>query len=137
MNPVTRAILVGSGAVVVYDTAASLVSLATGVDYAAFGYGSLLIYAATGFVAARHRNSTFTGGLAGGALGLVDATLGWSIAALLGPGRLPPDMAQSPGLVAGVVMIVVVQAAFAGLAGGVVAKLLSWRARPAHRRTTP
>jgi hypothetical protein len=83
------AILVSTLAgILAYDTAASLLSRRIGFNYAYATVGSLVLYAAAGFAAAEAA-SFEAACLVGGAAGLTDATLGWRISWVLGPGRLP------------------------------------------------
>ena len=85
MSP--RAFLLrGLGAVVAYDAAASAASLIFRFPYIYATVGSVLIYAIGGFLLARVRGF-MSSALAGAFLGSVDATLGWAISWLLGPGR--------------------------------------------------
>lgn len=81
-------VLLGIAAVVVYDTLASIGSLALGFPYAGAAVGSLAIYFGAGFFAARYKSRWF-GLLAGLVVGLSDATIGWGISWALGPGRFP------------------------------------------------
>src|SRR5260370_34070680 len=86
MNSLLRILVAASIAVLVLDIFGSLASKAFGFAYSSLAWGSLIIYAAAGFFAAR------SGGLrtapqGGGAVACVDATPGWAISAALGPGR--------------------------------------------------
>ena len=57
-----------------------------GYDYTALACLGVVLYVAAGFVAARYR-SVGAGVRAGMGVALLDATLGWGLAAALGPGR--------------------------------------------------
>lgn len=74
--------------ILVCDASASLLSRRFGFNYAYASIGSLLLYATGGFAAAKV--ATFESAcLLGAAAGITDATLGWRISWVLGPGRLP------------------------------------------------
>jgi hypothetical protein len=88
VSPYLRVLVVGCAAVLAFDAVASLASVALGFPYWYAGIGSLIIYLLVGAAAVRHvsiRLSALTGAL----VGLVDATIGWAISWLLGPGRVP------------------------------------------------
>jgi hypothetical protein len=76
--------------VVAFDAIAALLSREAGFDYDYAGLGSLLLYAATGYLAARGRTTRRLEAAAGAGfvVGAVDATLGWAIAWAIGPGRI-------------------------------------------------
>jgi hypothetical protein len=83
-----QTLLIGSTSVVVYDAVASVASTALGFRYGLASIGSLALYAAIGAFAARTKSRSFS--LAAGAIaGLSDATAGWGILWLIGPGRPP------------------------------------------------
>jgi hypothetical protein len=86
MTPFTRAFLWGAAAIVVYDALGSLASRELGFPYPALAIGSVLIYGAVGaYVGARER--VRHAARAGFAVGVVDATIGWAISWMIGPGR--------------------------------------------------
>ena len=86
MSPFFRVLLIGCGAVLAFDAVASLASVAFGLPYWYAGIGSFLIYLLVGAAAARHVSIRLSA-LTGAVVGLVDATLGWAISWLVGPGR--------------------------------------------------
>ena len=81
-----KGILVGGAAVVVFDVVASLLSRSFAFSYSYAMPGSFAIYAMVGYLTARNSNLGFAV-LAGAAAGAIDATLGWELSRLIGPGR--------------------------------------------------
>ena len=115
MDGAIKIVLIGAMAVLVFDTATSVLSLATGLTYGWFSIGSSVLYVLFGYLAAR-RSTWFFGGLVGAFLGLVDSTLGWIISWTIGPGK--PDIEMDPVLIAATVVFVMIVAAILGLIGG-------------------
>jgi hypothetical protein len=122
------ATLIGAGAVLALDTFGSLASLRFKFTYARLAPISQLLWALTGFLAAYSRASRIGGALAigamaGGVVGLTEATLGWSISWRLGPGQVPPERATSSQITR-IVILVTLRAAIHGAFGGAVGFLL-------------
>jgi len=69
-----------------FDAAGAVASKQLGFTYAFLIPGSLLIYGTVAALVARRRD-WLLGLLAGVLMGLTDMTLGWTVAALIGPGR--------------------------------------------------
>ena len=91
MKDLSRVLLLGALAIVLYDAIAALGSTSLGFPYSRTAYGSYLLYTVIGFFATRTGGTK--GALAAGlTLGLVDATVGWAVSALIGPGRPPAGM---------------------------------------------
>lgn len=90
-----RPVLLGLVAVLVLDTAGSFAARAFGFEYGLLALVSAMIYGATGYVVAR-RADRRAAVRAGAILGSIDATLGWGISWLIGPGRLPADQPGGP-----------------------------------------
>jgi hypothetical protein len=107
----------------------SAASRTFGIPYTSGIAGSYLIYAAAGFFGARAGGGLWMGVVAGGAAGLTDATLGWLISWVIGPGR-PPDDVRTAGSVAGVVVFVTFFAAAVGFVGALVARLFGSSSAP-------
>jgi hypothetical protein len=80
-------LLLGGLAIVAYDGLASVLATWLRFKYTYASLGSFLIYAITGYFAARVADQS-SALFAGAVLGVVDATLGWSISWSLGQGRL-------------------------------------------------
>jgi hypothetical protein len=122
-------LLGGISAVLALDTLGSLASRRRGFSYGRLAPVSYVIWALTGAAAARVNaaavGSPFVAGaMAGGLVGLVDATLGWWISWRLGPGRLPPERVTAR-LMTQIVFLVGIRATAFGAAGGLIASLLA------------
>jgi len=123
VNPSFRVVVVAAIAVVALDTLGSLAARAFGFGYGSLAWGSFIIYAVAGFCAAR--SSTLrTAAQAGGAVALVDATLGWAIAWALGPGR-PTAGYIGIGPLLGTVGLAWLIGIALGLMGGLVARFFT------------
>ena len=84
MTSTTRLLLFGPAVVLFYDAAASGLCRLSGIPYKNFTAGSLVIYFTIGVIASRWQvNSVIAGAVAG----FTEATLGWLISAVIGPGR--------------------------------------------------
>lgn len=125
VNSLLRILLVASIAVLVLDTFGSLASKAFGFPYSSLAWGSLIIYAAAGFFAARG-GGLRTAALGGGAVALVDTTLGWAISWALGPGR-PLAGYGGMGPIAGTIALAWLTGIASGLVGGLIARFLTRR----------
>jgi hypothetical protein len=82
----TRVLLFFAALVVAYDALASALVLATGWPYGTLALGALAIQAAAGR-AAGQREGFVWAILAGASTALVEATLGFAVSWLIGPGR--------------------------------------------------
>jgi hypothetical protein len=121
MNPITSAVLFVSLAVIVFDTVGSLASRCLGFKYKSLIFGSWLLYAAVGFFVGRH-SELLSCAIAGGFVGLVDATVGWAISWWIGPGRPTVELSASAAM--SMVLIVALIGAAFGWLGGVIGRLL-------------
>lgn len=124
----TKIALLGMSVIVVYDVLASVISLQTGLPYESFSFGSLLLYAVFGLLA--FRTSNLLGSLlVGASMGFVEATLGWYLSWIIGPGR--PSVPFSPSEIIFAIVFVTITAAVIGLIGG----LLGWLFLQKRERT--
>ena len=123
MNSLLRILVAASIAVLVLDIFGSLASKAFGFAYSSLAWGSLIIYAAAGFFAARS-GGLRTAAQGGGAVAFVDATLGWAISWALGPGR-PAAGYTGVGPILGTIAL----AWLTGIVSGFVGNLTAWAAR--------
>jgi hypothetical protein len=122
MKGLSRVVLYGALAVIVFDAIAAIASLQLGFEYSAAIPGSYMIYATTGFFA--WKTSGWKGAaLTGLLLGLVDATIGWGISWLIGPGKPPADVTFTPVMWPFVAIVVCATAAFWSLIGAIVARI--------------
>jgi hypothetical protein len=127
MTALSKLILWGAFAVVIYDTTASVLSKGFGVSYGKFGIGSLLIYAAVGFLASRGKaeRTAMAAVIAGGIVGFVDATIGWATSAAIGPGH--PVRPLTPFLWTTVAIGVMLSSILLAVIGYAVESLILWR----------
>lgn len=88
MNSYWKVIGIGIAAVLVFDTLASLASVALHFPYAYASFGSILIYASIGFAVFRS-NGLRSAIVAALLVESVDATIGWGISWVIGPGAIP------------------------------------------------
>ena len=79
--------VVGSLAILIFDLCSSLASQRFGIRYGLFSVGSVAIYFVTGFVAGK-AGSIGWAMLAAIIVGGIEATLGWYISWIIGPGRI-------------------------------------------------
>jgi hypothetical protein len=122
-KPIRAALLGGVLAVLVLDTGASLASLVIGFSYASLAPITYLIYATIGFLAAR-TTTLWAGVFASATVAAFDATVGWGISWVIGPGR-PPEELQHPSMVIAAAVMVVLLGAVLGLVGGGLARLVA------------
>ena len=125
MKPGVKLILFGGPAIVAFDTLASSASLLLCFPYAKASFVSTLIYGITGFMATR------IGGwklvlAAGAALGLVDATLGWGVSWLSGPGKPPTGLAITPATWPIIAATVILGATVTSAVGGALGRAATW-----------
>ena len=122
MVPWMRIALFGAVAVVCFDVIAAGVSRVTGIPYGWATFGSWLLYAAIGFLAARATPDAPLRGaaLAGLVLGLADASAGWAASWALGPGRLAGGLTAFRWL--GTAIFVVALAAGVATLGGLAGR---------------
>jgi hypothetical protein len=126
VNSVTRIVLMGSVAIVLFDTIGSVAALVLQFDYPSLSPISFAIYAVIGYMTAR--GSIFKYGVLGAAVvAFVDATIGWAISWAIGPGRLPGGQPAVVLLLVGVA-VVTATGAFFGFVGAGVAALLKRQA---------
>ncbi len=87
-----RVIVGGIVAVLMFDLAASFAARALAFPYVRASVGSYFIYLLIGVAASRAATTSRAkqGAIAAAIAGLADASLGWAIAWIIGPGR-PPD----------------------------------------------
>ena len=127
MKSIRHVVWYGAIAVVLFDAIAALASRSMGFAYTNASYGSFLIYAIAGFFGAKVA-SWKGAALVGLALGLVDATIGWAVSWVIGPGR-PPDTTFSVWMWPVVAISVSITAIICALIGGVVARVLKSETR--------
>src|SRR3989337_401791 len=122
METILPVLLLGSLAGIVFDAIGSWASLRWKFPYPRLIIGSLMIYGTVGFLVARYTSPTL-GGLVAGFVGLVDATAGWAVSWIIGPGRWPAERVSVVRML-GTVLFVILTATTVGLAVGVMATFL-------------
>jgi hypothetical protein len=131
MSNLFRVVLLAGLGVIVFDTLGSLAALTWDFPYSSLLAGSLLIYGAAGFFATRVAGF-LRGAVVAGSVGLIDATIGWMVSWLIGPGRLPPGEIAVPSIISTIVFVIIL-AAGVGIVGGALARVQErWRDRKAE-----
>jgi hypothetical protein len=110
--------------IVLFDLAGSFASRALRFDYTHLAWVSRFLYAVAGYFG--FADFRLAGALLAGLVaGVADGTIGWAVSAAIGPHLpvIPPPFTF--GLIAIVIVIVSLQAAFFGLMGGLCRLLLN------------
>jgi len=115
MRSLVKITLSGCGLILVFDVLASLASREFGFPYVAATPGSLLIYAAAGFVAGRAHGVPQAAGV-GALVGEVESTIGWWLSFVIG--AIQPESATTSQEIASVIVAIIVVGGMAGAAGG-------------------
>ena len=123
MSRQAKVVILGCVAVIAFDIVASLSSRALNFPYASAGVGSYIIYFGVGFFAARAQafNPVRQAVVAAAVTGFADASLGWAISWIIGPGKLP-NTDLTPTRWAITALMVVTIAAVIGAVGGVAGR---------------
>jgi hypothetical protein len=125
-TPIVLSILIFGAFALAFDGVWSVVALRTGSRYGSLAWVNFLIYFAAGFVAGSGAhgmpNGLTAGMLVGGVVSAIDATLGWWISAVAGPGRPPPGLPFFRLVL--VAVVVVIYGALSGAIGGMLSGLV-------------
>jgi len=124
MSPLSKVILAGAVLIVAFDAAASFASLRLGFAYSKASIGSWIICALVGLVAAMMAGGLRASALAGLAMGVIDASLGWAVAWAIGPGR-PPEASISATRWVITLVVVTLMSLSAAVAGGLIGSLVA------------
>lgn len=119
---VRQVILIFGLIAIVFDGIWSVVARAKGYSYSKGTWVSFLIYAFAGGVATK--NGNFNSGLiAGIGVAAIDATLGWWVSWVIGPGRLPDNISKAarPRAIVQAIILVIFMGALLGMLGAFVA----------------
>ena len=120
MTGLQRFILIWAAGVLVFDLIASITSLLAGIPYGWFSIVSAAIYLTVGYVGAR-RFGLRKAVLAAITVALVEATLGWGISWVIGPGQTTdPEFSTAAIIVTGVLLAPVL-GGITGFIGGWIA----------------
>lgn len=130
MKGLPRVLFFASIALVLFDAIAALASESLGFSYGSAVYGSYLIYGLTGFFAARI-GGTRAAIIAGVALGLVDATIGWGVSWLIGPGKPAIDTALTIWMWLVVAITVCITATICAVVGAFATRFVGSRPKAA------
>jgi hypothetical protein len=121
-----KLLLIFALAVVGFDAIASLASLQFGLSYGLFAFGSAVLYTAIAIYCGLRRGFG-AAVLLGALLGLVDATFGWAVSWVIGPGRpVGVDFSWATWLFTAAVVTLL--GAIYGLIGGAIGALARRRA---------
>ena len=115
-----RFILIGSAFIVAYDFLSALMSTATGIQYGFFSVGSFILYTVFGILVGLN-SKWFLGLFAGAVMGLVEATIGWTVSWYMGPGK--PTVEINTLSIAATIVVVVLLASILGFVGGLISLL--------------
>jgi hypothetical protein len=118
-------LLLGAASIVCYDALAAVGSRTIGLPYALASVGSVALYIVIGGTTARLRSRTF-GFIAGATTGIVDASAGWWVSWLIGPGRPPSGSINLTQWLVTAAMVTTVGCVVAGISG----VLATWGRRP-------
>jgi hypothetical protein len=119
-------VAIGCLAVLVFDALGATASRWLRFRYSRLAPGSYALYSATSVVAA-HLGPAWIGVVAGAAVALVEATIGWAISWWIGPGRPSAPIALSRARVIRIIALVTLTGAAFGLVGALVAALTPLR----------
>ena len=112
----------------IFDAVASVAAERWRFDYGALWPVSFAAYALVAFAAARERGSRMIGVAAGSAVAGADATVGWLVSWIIGPGAPEPGDREVVFVVVSAAGVVAT-GALLGLVGGIIRK----RAKRASR----
>jgi hypothetical protein len=107
---------IAAASVVTFDALASFASLTIGFPYAAASVGSFALYVAIGVLAARVRTRKFSF-IAGAVAGLADATAGWYVSWIIGPGKPSSGSMNLTELALTVAVVTTLACLVAGISG--------------------
>ena len=121
MPTIILVVIVGTVAVLLLDSLGSIASNKFRFRYTSLAIVSWIIWLGTGFFAAWYGRLSLSL-LAGGIVAFVEATLGWYIAWLIGPGR--PGKKLTRTVIARIVFAVTMKGAALGFIGGLLAEII-------------
>jgi hypothetical protein len=113
-----KIVVSGAIAIVVFDVLASLASRSLGFPYAYATVGSWMIYAVVGYALGRIAPVTIAT-LGVGAVAFIEATLGWWLSWMIGPGRLKSGTMSATMLLSTLVGVIAIAAVIGAAAGAI------------------
>ncbi len=129
MSVTRKIVLSGCLGIVAFDALASIASRLLNFPYPYATVGSFVIYAVVGFTAARI-SSVKAAALAGAMVGLTEATVGWGVSWLIGPGRVSNSGINLGTFVLTVILVSLVAGGI-GAVGGAVGRRYASTSPPA------
>ncbi len=130
MRSLVKITLLACVAILIFDVLASIASRAFNFPYVAATPGSILIYAAAGFLAGRAHGVPQGAGV-GALVGEVESTIGWWLSFVIG--AIQPERATTSEELASVIVAMMVTGGIVGAAGGWLGRRFA--TRPTHQST--
>lgn len=122
MKSYSMFLLTAFAVILAFDALASFISQTFQINYGLFSIGSILIYIGIGFFGRKYGNLSL-GIISAAITGLIEATLGWYISWVIGPGRIEGEFDWL--IVFSGIIINVLTASLFGLIGGLVSYFIS------------
>lgn len=104
--------------VLVFDGIWSIVAQRQGLEYGSLWWVSMIVYSVAGFCAARHA-PWWAGWSVGAAVAGLDATVGWLLSALIGPGHPGGNVTW------GTIIVTIISVLLVGSIAGVICALVA------------
>ena len=120
----SRAVLSFGMLIVAFDAVWATIASVGGYDYQALGWVSFILWGLAAFVAARATTIPL-GIVAGTLVAAIDATIGWAVSMLIGPGI--PKVPLTASLVIFTVIFVIVMGAVIATVGALLSRLPVFR----------
>ncbi|MBI5304977.1 MAG: hypothetical protein HY868_22790 [Chloroflexi bacterium] len=121
-----QVILVFGVLAIVFDGIWATIAKAKGYTYSKGMWVSFLIYVIAGVMGSQ--NGSFMDGIISGAgVAIIEATIGWWVSSVIGPGRLPDTVSKEarPKAIMNAIVIVTLTGALFGLLGALVNWLIT------------
>jgi len=122
-----KVILVFGLIVIAFDGIWATIAKAGGYTYANGIWCSWLIYILAGVVAYQNENPLY-GLISGMFVAGIDATIGWWVSSVIGPGRIPDKISQKdrPKVIRNAILTVMIHGAMLGLLGAFLKSKFDW-----------
>jgi len=121
-----QAVLVFGVLVVTFDGIWAAIARHGSYSYAKGMWVSWFIYIVAGCMAGWHSGGILDGTWTGLGVSAIEATVGWRLSAVIGPGRLPDSISKEdvPKTIAKAILAIVLTGASLGTVGAIVSTLL-------------
>ena len=116
VTPLARIVSVGIGSIIAFDVLASLASRSFGFSYGLAAPGSWIIYAAVGFAVGRVAPVPYAAA-AVALVALAEATIGWWLSWIIGPGRPSAGNPNTAQILIAIVTVVITGGIIGAIAG--------------------